>query len=373
MNIPELVDYSSMNPPEFWALVDKQAEISKKKVAKLFYRAGTSETFNSADAIDCLNHLFIDSHRRLREAYSELVDFYPTKHLIVNSLKNTEDLWWVDHTTSHISNASILHWFSNEESLSGFSTHFLVGYTGLPFHLVPLMHGAVHEPHRNNDSIAVSVMNAGGLTKNKEKWKFWGGDLPQNLIVDLPPVRLSAPYKGYSAIQPFTTDQIKNVIILKRIVATALRSKIHISRFTQHSDWSDTGVDMGPLWPYESVNNATFENFPVEEYDFVQRYDSTITNESFTTSDHSMGNSLNVQNPEFCISEISVVPPIEEIQLALCKVGIKIKIDNHYDSTTKNALQKFQTTWNQTHPNDLLDPNGIPDTKTCKRLVQEGR
>jgi len=371
MSAPEIIDYTSMDPKDFWALVDKQAETAQKRVEQLFRRAGTSDRLDVRQATDCLNLLFIDSHRRLREQYPDIAQYYPTKHVILNALKTAQDLWWVDHTTSHISTASVLKFFSNQETLSGFSTHFLVGYRELPLYLVPLVHGAVHEPHRNQDSISLSVMNAGGLSKNGVRWNFWAGEVPQRMITDLSPIRLSTPYRGFAALQPYTTEQIKNAIIIKRIVVSALRSKIDISRFTQHTDWDTYVVDMGPLWPSEQINNSAFENFPVWEHDFVQRYDSTLTHESIEEADKNSG--INTQNPEFSMSGTDILPSIEQVQLALCQAGIKVKINNKYDSTTRNALQKFQTKWNQTHLDSQLDTNGIPNLPTYKCLQEEGK
>lgn len=376
----ELLDLNQLTGKKFWDRIDEEHEAAAATLEVLWKKAG-EVTLTQSEAIECLNALYIHTHQRIREHDKQLAKHYPTKQFSVNRLENRKPVWWVDHFTAGVNQWGTLAWFSakkidkgGKKRYPGASTHFIIGYTGYPFYIIPLNHGAWHEPKRNKDSIAVEMVNAGPLTMKKGKWHFWAGKLPEDLAVELPPLRISPPYRGATAMQPYTTDQLINNIKLKRVIRAALPGKLHEDLMSAHTDWRKGKKDTGPLWPFMDINGAAFDNIPINQYSFIQRYDSRIERaargvETFEYNE--------VDNPEYGLgtpthdedldSEDTLLSTLE-VQTHLVKLGYRLTVDGKYGPKTKAAIKGFQQRWNAEHPDNQLKDDGIAGPETCERL-----
>ena len=385
----ELIDYTSMIKAEFWNLVDKEGAAAKETFQK-FWDELDERHLTQEEAIECLNALFIDTHRRIKEHSSVLAKEYPTRQRNKDKLGTREDLWWTDHFTAGISCWSTLNWFSSAKrkkkngkmGLAGASTHFVQGYHGDPFYIIPLMHGAWHEPRRNRDSISIETVNAGRIHKDKDgAWCYWARKLPQELVQELPPVLLDKPYRGCSVMQPFTQDQITNNIKVKRLVIAALQCKLDPSRMSQHTDWRAGKSDMGPLFPYEDCNAAAFGPEPIPEMAFIQESEytqflegeGTIWDETkgWDTHDEKENPSYGEDTPtqdDDPDDDTSKVYSILEVQQQLVSKGYFISEDGKMGPKTRTAVKKFQAEWNKKNPKDKLKVDGIPGPQTCNCL-----
>jgi hypothetical protein len=376
----KITDFMKWPRAEFWKQVDAQAEESKAAVERLWARA-TETILSQDDATECLNALFIHSHARIKAHSASLAKNYPTKQFTKNRLATCEEVWWTDHFTAGISRWSTLNWFSaakrkkknGKTGYAGASTHFVQGYHDLPFYIIPLVHGAWHEPRRNKDSFSIEYVNAGGLRLKNDasgtgRWHYWARALPESLVRELPPVRLDVPYRGVTVMQPFTQDQIINSIVLKRIVVAATNGILDSNRMSQHSDWRDGKTDMGPLWPYDAVNQAAYSTIPVLDYDFVQ--DTEVEglsdqkgdvwdektgwdNEDEARDNPSFGHGAPTHD-EDSEDESAPVFAVHDVQTHLVRVGYPITVDNKMGSETRKYIKTFQRKWNNNHPTDLL-------------------
>lgn len=383
----KLTDFNSIQKNKFWNLVDKEGTTKKNIFITLWDKANEQELTHE-EAVECLDALFIYSHMRIKKDKPEIAKYYPTKQYTENRLQHVKHLWWVDHFTAGISEWSTLSWFSaqkrkknNKLVLAGASTHFIQGYKGHPFYIIPLMHGAWHEPRRNKDSISIEVVNAGKLTQNTKNntWHYWARKIPDALIRELPPVLLDKPYKGIKAMQPFTVDQIKSNIKLKRIIRIALdNNQIEASRMSQHSNWRQGKSDMGVLWPFDECNTAAFVNDPIPELEVIQNYSNYIDDIGELWKDDGIED-INANNPEYGFNtpthdddidlDEDIVLSINQVQKLLTRKGYSLKIDGHMGPNTKKAVKNFQTRWNNKNPNKKpLTTDGIPGPKTCSRL-----
>lgn len=387
----KLIDYTSMPKKEFWDLVDKDGDAAKETFERLWAEI-EERTLEQGEAIECLNALFIDSHRRIKEHSSVLAKEYPTRQLNKNKLEDLEDLWFVDHFTAGISKWSTLNWFSSAKrkkkngkmGLAGASTHFIQGFHGAPFYIIPLMHGSWSEPRRNRDSIALETVNAGRLHKNKDgKWAYWARQLPLELVQELPPVLLDKPYRGCKVMQPFTRDQIINNVKLKRLLISALQCKLDPSRMSQHTDWREGKSDMGPLFNYDDCNAAAFGPEPILELSFIQEeaYTELLEAEG-TVWDESKGWDTHEEqdNPEYGEDtpthdddpddDTSVLYNVMQVQERLVQKGFPLAEDGRMGPKTRNAIKKFQADWNKKNPKDRLKVDGIAGPQTCNRLFK---
>lgn len=385
----KLTDFMALTCKAFWAKVHAEAAASRATVERLWEKA-TETMLTQKEAAECLDALFIHSHARIEEYSKPLAKNYPTKQYTPNRLAKREDVWWTDHFTAGVSRWSTLNWFSaakrtkksGKVGYAGASTHFVQGYHDLPFYIIPLCHGAWHEPRRNKDSFSIEFVNAGMLKLKGSQWHYWARALPQALIHELPPVRLDTPYRGIKTMQPFTYDQMVNGIVLKRVVIAATNGVLDRSRMSQHSDWRSGKTDMGPLWPYDDCNRAAFGTIPVLEYDFIQdeEYGDLLDAEG-TLWDEVSGwdNETELQdNPSFGETtpthdddnddDDDPIFEIRDVQTHLVRGGYALTVDNKMGPTTRKHLKSFQRAWNNQHPNDLLKVDGIPGPRTCDRL-----
>ncbi len=389
----KLKDYTAMAKGKFWALVKDEGDEAEARFKEL-WKELDERHLEQDEAIECLNTLFIYSHKRIKEHSGALAKVYPTKQFTKNRLKTREELWWVDHFTAGISRWSTLNWFSAAKrkkksgkiGYAGASTHFIQGYHDDPFYIIPLMHGSWNEPRRNKDSISIETVNAGKLTKDKDnKWCYWARRLPQELVQELPPVLLDKPYRGVKVMQPFTEDQIINNIKLKRLVIAALHGKLEPCRMSQHTDWREGKTDMGVLWPFTDCNAAAFGPEPIPELDFIQTGDymafldeeGTIWDEThgWETHDETANPSYGDDTPthdDDPDDDTSKVYDIKDIQLKLIKKGFRITADGKLGPKTHQAIKLFQADWNKKHsnPKDKIGVDGIPGPVTCNCLFR---
>jgi N-acetyl-anhydromuramyl-L-alanine amidase AmpD len=383
-----LVDFLAMPPKKFWELVTAEANSCSKILLALWEKAKNS-TVTQEEAVECLNCLFIDSHKRIADYSVKLKKDYPTKQYTKNRLLKLPDLWWVDHFTAGISKWGTLNWFSaalrkkknGTVGLAGASTHFVVGYHDLPFFIIPLQHGAWHEPRKNKDSIAVEHVNCGKVFQKDSIWHFWAGALPLDLVRELPPVLLDKPYRGCKAMQPYTQDQIINNIVLKRLVIAALPGQLDLGRMSQHTDWRDGKTDMGVLWPFKDCNDTAFSPLPIDELRFIQDYAQHLDELGTPwTEKVNLNTHDETENPEYGEntptkdddedSDPSVVLSVKDVQLKLNTKGFYLTADGVMGPKTQKALKQFQQAYNNKNANDdQLKVDGIPGPKTCAALL----
>lgn len=381
-----LEHYSNLSEKEFWNLVTKNSVSAETTAHRLFDKA-ERENLTQEEAEECLNALFLDSHRRIREAVPELAKHYPTVQLTPGRLGSRDELWWVDHFTAGISAWSTLSWFSSKlvkkksgkTGLAGASTHFVLGHNGLPFYIIHLDDGAWHEPRRNKDSISIEMVNAGPLHMMNNQWHYWARKVPPDLVKELPPVRLDVPYKSATVMQPFTLSQIRYNALLKKIVMAALPGKLVPERMTQHSDWRDGKFDMGPLWPLEDVNAAALENIPLDQWAFYNDHAAYVEYVGavgeYIEAEHEDDLERNPEygedeltDDESSDSETDFVWTTKEVQKNLDELGYTLDVDGLFGPQTKSTVKNFQRDWNRKHPGELLKVDGIPGPKTCSSI-----
>jgi len=346
----------------------------EKRFKELFEKVG-EEVLTLGEAQECLACLWDYTLERTKSL--GLGKFYPTVQRTPNRLAKVEDVWWVDHFTAGISSKSTLNWFSSNKcrkgKVAGASTHFVMDYTGDPYYIVKLSDGAWHEPKRNADSVAIEMVNPGPLTFDKaaSKWRFWAREMPAELIQTFPPVFLDKPYRGATIFQPFSKNQIVANLKLKRIVIAAFPGRFALCRMSQHTDWREGKKDMGPLWPFQDVNEAAFSNDPIPELAFIQRYDPDFLDSVGTIADVDETN-----NPEYGVNTPThdddpdpepKLMSIAEVQQALDRKGFAIASDGKFGPKTQVAVKSFQMTWNKNHT-EQLKVDGIPGPRTCACL-----
>jgi len=369
---------------KFWDWVNTYAD-AQKVVERLFLEVD-KRPLTPEEAEECLDALLAYSHQRIQTHSKALAKLYPTAQFSKNRLANIENLWWTDHYTGGINEMSTLNWFSSMKvkkpsgklGLPGASTHFVLGRHGYPFYIIPIWHGAWHEPARNADSLSVELVNPGALTRTDTGWKRSQGSLPDDMTAETPPMSINPPYRGAKALMPFTSDQVINLIRLKRIVLTLSKPRLVPERMTQHSVWRATKLDMGPLFPFAEVNRAAFEFVPVMQYDFIKRMLASLpkgvapaafSNEDADESqntEHGLNTPTHDDDPDDQPKILSVL----EVQRILAGSGIyRGNLDGVYGPQTKQAVASFQGRWNTKAPADKkLSVDGIPGPKTCQAL-----
>jgi len=360
----------------FWSMISSEAPAAKETFTK-FWKEVETTTLNKDDACACLDALFIDSHARILQALGATSkSLYPTTKRSKDRLQAVEHMWWVDHFTAGISHASTLNWFGTS-SAGKASTHFVIGYHTDPFYIIPLMHGAWHTPARNADSWSVEMVNAGPIRSQGDDWAMWNNRiLPQKLVKELPPQPVSPPYKGAHYFQPFTTDQVIANMKLKRLIRWATEDKLlSEARMSQHSQWQEGKFDMGPLWPFDEVNTAVFEDYPLEELVSYQQAIEAVflpSNENKCESEFDDHDTC-PDNPEYGIStdldkDIENPTTAKDIQQLLINRGYSIKADGIYGPATKEAVKNFQRRCNDNNPSELLVVDGIVGPLTLEKL-----
>jgi len=387
----ELTDFTKLTQKDFWAKVKKEARDDREIVEELWEKVG-EEPLTQAEAAECLDCLYIVSHKQIIDARKDLKKFYPTKQLTKNKLKKVKDLWWTDHFTAGISVLSTLNWFSSKKfkkkngqvKYAGASTHFVLPYHGLPYYIIPLMHGAWHEPRRNKDSISIEMVNAGKIKQHEGKWCYWPKDftteIPKELVRELPPVRLDTPHRGVRIMQPFTREQLINNLKLKRVVITALEGRLELERMSQHQDWRDGKTDMGPLWLFDDVNESSFSGESIEELSFIQRYEDALDEEGEILEvtdiiDEADNPNHGERTPTHDDDEDDkdAVMSVKQVQEALVRLNIPVVVDGKFGPKTKAAVKRFQQQWNINHEEDRIAEDGKPGPQTCSRLRQAQR
>ncbi len=393
--------YTGMAQKKFWDTVSSEADSAHTLLVEVWEEIQKGVVVSQEDAVACLDALFIDSHARIKKHSKALAKYYPTKQYSKNKLKDLEHVWWVDHFTAGISAMSTLNWFSAKQrknakgkmKYNGASTHFVMPHYQLPFYIIPLTHKAWHEPKRNKDSWSVEMVNAGGLRLFKDQWCYWPSghkdpetgkripyskSLPKNLVKELPPVRLDVPFRGHSVMQPFTIDQIKNCITLKRLVRFATGSRLSQERMSQHQDWRKGKSDMGPLWPYVEINEAAFNILPIDEYGFIQQYEYLLDEVGEVVE--FTGIEDEEENPEYGTKvpthdnddddEKDAVLDMEDVQIALVNLGHAIAVDGVFGKNTQRAVMRFQDDWNKRNPESTIQVDGIPGPNTCQCIKE---
>jgi N-acetyl-anhydromuramyl-L-alanine amidase AmpD len=354
----EVIDYLTMKGPSFWELVDDMAKDAAVQVEAFFSHA-MEKKLTQEEAVSALDALFIDSHARIKKDKQQLVAVTPLSHQCNrDQLKTVDNLWWVDHFTGGINPYTTINTYIQRKV----STHFILGFHKRPLYVVPLCHGTWHEPRRNKDSVGIEMVNPGALHQDHGVWHFWAGPLPLPLVQELPPVRLPVPYRGISALLPFTRDQIINNLLLKRIVIAAFPGKLIPERMTQHSDWRETKTDMGPIWPLQEINAAAFDSDPVLEYQFIQQYEDDPTAHWTTTHDDDHDDTDNPQYKEEETTKGLLEWDTKDVQTFLVtQRHVNLKIDGQMGPKTSQAIKEFQRQFN-------LKIDGIPGPQTLTAM-----
>lgn len=365
MNNTTLTDFATLvKRPLPAARVQECTDIVNTLFAKAEETVLTQE-----EAVLALDSLAIDSHARLLREAPKLKTVLPVLHYTKNKLAKVSSLWWMDHFTGGLNARSTVNWFATQPV----STHFVCDFTGRPYYIVPLMHGTWHEPRRNHDSVSIEMVNPGPLTQSNDTWRNYAGKIPYELLEQLPPVRLAKPYRGATALLPFTRSQVVNNLLLKRIVIAAMPGRFIPERMTQHSDWRATKCDMGPLWVLQQINTAAFERDPILEYDFIQTYDDGTPGYDYTIG---LPDEDYTANPMYKADiephGLEHVAPWDtrQVQEYLIKgwpPQARIEIDGDFGPQTKAAVMEFQRWYNKNHtaPNAVqLTVDGIPGPLT---------
>lgn len=390
----DLTDYMKMPRDAFWKQVDKEGPAAKERFLAAWRKLDSSIP-TQEEAAAALDDLFLYTHMRIKQNSAAVAKNYPTTQFTRNRLKSQMSLWWVDHFTAGITEWSTLNWFSaakikkktGKVGLAGASTHFVQGYNGEPFYIIPLMHGAWHEPRKNADGISIEHVNAGGLHLDDDGWHYWAKKLPEDLVKALPPTQLGSPFKGIKYMQPFTLAQIVANIKLKRLVVAALPGRLAACRMSEHEDWREGKTDMGPMWPRTDCDAAAFGTEPLPELSFLQRegydgspsafelFDGKVDGEKDVDleANPSYGNNAPTHDDDEDDTDNPLVktPSVEDLQKQLQLKGYILTVDGTYGPQTAAAVKRFQNSWNRDHAQDLLKEDGIAGPRTMARLFKE--
>jgi hypothetical protein len=399
---------------KFWDdLRDKATEI-REEWTFLWAQAGL-KLLTQAEAQRTLEVMWLRSHLDILEHMPGYMKYFPTTQLYNDRLMRDQSLWWVDHSTAGVNGWGTLGWFSakprkhtkkftsktkaeayakrrkgkvyekNDKyyvswtGKAGASTHFVVHTDGTPFYLVKIEDGCWGEPKRNGDGIHVEMVNALVVRRKGNTWNYWAGPLPEKILEVQTPVTLDQKFRGATHMLPYVWEQVIANIKLKRICIAATGGanvRMAKDRMSQHTDWRSTKFDMGPLWPFDMCNNAAFENYPIEDYDFVQQFvrapgmDRVVDPEELELI---AANAESEDEDHDVFDEDESIESTKEIQDALIKLyGSEILpkwgADGMMGTETTTAARHFQTDWNKNQPDDRIKVDGIPGTQTCGRL-----
>jgi hypothetical protein len=174
---------------------------------------------------------------------------------------------------------------------------------------------------------------------------------------------------------PFTRDQIINNLLLKRIVLAAFPGRFIRERMTQHMDWRETKVDMGPLWPMTDINAAAFENDPILEYRFIQEYEEGLDAPGHIEP---VGVDDPPDNPQYA-EELKDKTYTEwdtkDVQeFLVMKMHYNLVVDGRMGPKTISAVKDFQRFFNGRKPEndpELLKIDGIPGPKTVRAMQNQ--
>jgi hypothetical protein len=170
---------------------------------------------------------------------------------------------------------------------------------------------------------------------------------------------------------------VKANIKLKRIIRWATEDKyLSGERMSQHSQWQEGKKDMGPMWPFEEVNEAAFLDFPLDDIAaYQQAMDSilVLAADDVRVSEYEEENPEN--NAEYGVGEDpekenknNTLCTVQELQKLLNQHGYAVMEDGIYGPETKRAIIRFQREWNDLHATDLLTVDGIPGPQTLRRI-----
>lgn len=394
----------------------------REEYATLWKMAG--EGYISPDqAQQTLEVLYKRSMLDILQKLPAYAEHYPTKQRYADRLTNVHHLWWVDHATAGVNGWGTLGWFSSKvrthkkrfktkesaeayaerrkgkvqakdgkyyvtwKGYAGACTHFVVFANGLPFMVLPLTHGCWGEPKRNGDGIHIEMVNALICRLKGTDWYFWAGKLPQKVLDVQQPEHLEQPFRGATAMLPYTWQQVITNIKLKRLCIAATTEKLDqddveltprmaLDRMSQHTDWRDSKFDMGPLWPFDLCNKAAFENYPIESYSFMQNFvlapdaDLVVDPEELKALEASASDE-DTDHDLWDADE--TIDSTKEVQEALIKIYGKVAlpkygVDGHMGKETTTAVRHFQENWNLINANDRIKIDGIPGIQTCARL-----
>jgi len=370
---------------KFWDRVAALSLTADGTVKAMFNKVNT-EALTEEEAEITLDALLASSHLRIKAYSKALAKLYPTVQFTKNRLKDVENLWWTDHYTGGINEMSTLNWFSSmkitkkdgKKGLPGASTHFVLGRHGYPYYIIPIWHGAWHEPARNADSLSIELVNPGALIRTDNGWTRAQGSLPDDMVRETPPSSISPPYRGAKALMPFTVDQVINLIKLKRIILSLVKTRLVPERMTEHAAWRETKIDMGPLFPLADVNRAAFEYIPIEQYSFIQQLRASLppTAVHAALSNEDADESLNAEhgvetptNDNDVDTQPKILSILEVQKILAGKGAYRGKLDGIFGPQTKQAVTQFQSKWNFNATQDKkLAIDGIPGPKTCQAL-----
>lgn len=397
----------------FMGDLKKNADVIRAQYTPLWQAVGET-AISPVIAKEMLELLWQRSHLDILEHNPAVAKYFPTKQCYPGRLSKGQNLWWVDHATAGINGWGTLMWFSSAPrkharklaskaaanayarhrqgtvkekgdkfivtwtGLAGASTHFVIFPDGTPFYLVKIEDGCWGEPKRNGDGIHVEMVNALTVRFSKGSWKYWAGKIPEKLIQAQPPTDLEVPFRGATHMQPYTWEQVITNIKLKRLCAAATQ-RLDPDRMSQHTDWRESKFDMGPLWPFDLCNQAVFENFPIEDYSFVQQFvrapgmDLVV---DLSEIEESVLRETEANDPEVehdLFDEDNTIDTVLEVQETLISLygpGClpKYGADGDLGKESTTALKVFQADWNRNRPADRIKVDGIPGTATCGRM-----
>lgn len=401
---------------KFWDDLRDSANAIREEWAFLWAQAGL-KLLPQEEALRTLEVLWKRSHLDILEHMPGYAKYFPTTQRYEGRLKDVDDLWWVDHATAGINGWGTLGWFSSKlrkhtrkfdskkaaeayakrrkgavytkndayyvswSGLAGASTHFTVFADGTPFYLVNIEDGCWGEPKRNGDGIHIELVNALTVRRKGNAWNYWAGPIPSRILEVQTPVSLDKPFRGATHMMPYLWGQVIANIKLKRICIAATGgadARMEMDRMSQHTDWRASKFDMGPLWPADLCNQAAFENYPIEDYSFVQQFvmatdvDAVVDPEELEL----LASYAEEEDSEHeTADEDTSVDSTKEVQDALIKIYSKTILpkwgaDGAMGKETTTGVRHFQHDWNKNHPDDRIKPDGVPGIETCGRLEQ---
>jgi len=268
--------------------------------------------------------------------------------------------------------------------LAGACTHFVVFMDGTPFYIVNIDDGCWGEPKRNGDSLQVEMVNPLTVQRKGDAWHYWAGPIPERITRVLHPTALDKPFRGAERMLPYSWNQVLTNIKLKRLCRAATHHPRHGARMSrdrmsQHTDWRADKFDMGPLWPFQLCNDAAFEDYPIEEYDFVRQFVRADDQDDEASMEEVLQASLRqpAEDPgteHDLWDEDSTVYSNMQLQKALVLLYGPTILPSFtggvLEQATIAAVRRFQKNWNRLFPKDPILVDGIPGVQTCSRLEQ---
>ena len=237
---------------------------------------------------------YVSKKRISQEVGNEFSFYFPTKqytgrggfHDTANGWSRGQPLGICDHGTNTDSHRSTLKWFSSYHKWTrstgvfgppNASSCFVIALSGEPFLLIDFWNGKSdwHDPQFNGLTLGIEHVNCGEAKADGDQFLWWPSDFGSRYPYPetLPPQFVN--FRGTAWQAPCSKAQMLTNLIIKRAFIClyydspeALKPRPEL--FLDNSTYSDTKLDLGPLWPTTDLRDFAFSLEPVKDSRFFE-------------------------------------------------------------------------------------------------------